>query len=272
MERKALLPIPKRGLTVRLAAECAEMNPHLVDIQNLVFSYPRQFADTTPWRLVVNRLVIPHRSVCRVIGGNMVGKTTLLRILAGLERVSVSPATRISGQLLAGGSEGRGKSWRLRLRNTSFLSHTDRMFPELTIWENVRLARKCGPVGRRDAHKRFRNYMSGLRILQDKPDAIQLGALSSGGQAQIRLARAYTWGAQLILIDEVTAHLDDESAKAFFQHLKILVVDGCSVVLVSHDRRDHGLAQDLVAGGAQAITASIELKDNVSCVTEDSFL
>jgi ABC-type multidrug transport system ATPase subunit len=244
------------------------MPQDLIEIQNLGFSYRQELADASPWRLVVDRFAIPHQSICRIIGGNMVGKTTLLRILAGLEDIPIMHETRLSGQLLIS-CNGKPEYRQLRLRNTFFLSHSDRMFPELTIWENVIVARNCGlKKTAREAHDRFNHYIDKLKILQDKADRIRLGALSSGGQALIRLARAYTWGAELIMIDEVTAHLDDNSAKAFFDHLKTLVQNGCSVVLVSHDRRDHELAECLSIPGTPIITASIVLKDNVSCLTE----
>src|ERR1039458_894038 len=247
------------------------MAPNLIAIHDLAFSYPEQFADVTGWKLYVKQLVIPSNTVCHVIGGNMVGKTTLLRILAGLERVSFSSDTHVFGDLIFQNGRHQKGACSLRLRNTFFLSHSDRMFPELTIWENVRLARNCGILPRRDAYERFRLYMSGLRILHGKPERTRLGALSSGGQALIRLARAYSWGGQLILVDEVTAHLDDESAELFFRNLEILLKDGCSVILVSHDQRDHILARNLASPSTHSKTIAIELKDNTSCVTEPSF-
>ncbi len=242
------------------------MVPDFVEIRDLVFSYPEQFADATPWKLVIEHLVIPNRAICRVVGGNMVGKTTLLRIFAGLENVSYSPETQISGTLVGSNGKRGGSIYTLSLRNTFFLSHSDRMFPDLTIWENVRLARNCGLLSKKDAYQRFRRYLSGLQILRDKPERTRLGALSSGGQALIRLARAYAWGAQLILIDEVTAHLDDDSATAFFGNLGLLLKDGCSVVLVSHDRRDHDLAENLATDGNRSVAITIERKENTSCV------
>jgi ABC-type lipoprotein export system ATPase subunit len=247
-----------------------QMAPDFVEIRNLAFSYPEQFEGIPPWKLVIKHLAIPSSTICRVIGGNMVGKTTLLRVLAGMESVSYSTETQITGSLIQSNGN-RGKSiYTLRPRNTFFLSHSDRMFPELTIWENVRLARNCGMLSKKDAYQRFRQYLSGLQILRDKSERTCLGSLSSGGQALIRLARAYAWGAQLVLIDEVTAHLDDDSATAFFGNLGLLLKDGCSVVLVSHDRRDHDLAENVANEGNRSIAIAIERKENTSCVIEPS--
>jgi len=244
------------------------MGTNLIEIERMLFRYPAQDGGTNRWSLEIDHLAIPRRVVCRIQGGNMVGKTTLLRILGGLEQVLFSPETKVSGTLLKNSHQRSGVYERLESRNTCFLSHSDRMFPELSIWENVKVARSCGPRKGNEAHQRFRDYIGGLSILQGATENTPLGELSSGGQALIRLARAFTWGAQMVLIDEVTGHLDDASAKTFFQHLRTLVDGDCSVVLVSHDRRDHELAESLVDDRTRIVVALIELKDGRSCVTE----
>jgi len=242
------------------------MATDLIQIRDLEFAYPAQFADSTSWKLIIKNLEIPSAAICRVTGGNMVGKTTLLRILAGLESFRPYSNTRLSGELFHPSINTKETVLTLHLKNTFFLSHSDRMFPEMTIWENVKLSRNCGFLPRKDARRRFMEYMSGLRVLRDKSDKTLLGSLSSGGQALIRLARAYVWGAQLVLIDEVTAHLDDDSAAEFFANLRTFLAAGCSVILVSHDSRDHELAAELASEKTHLLTIPIERKEGSSCV------
>lgn len=244
----------------------------LLDLQNIVFSYPSQQKDSNGWSLKIDRLVIGAGAIYCVSGSNMVGKTTLLRILAGLEEISFSPQVRASGLLLRSNGYRFSSRGRLRTHGICFLSHNDRMFPELTLWENVLVARNSGQsMRRKKARGRFDDYMAAQQALQGRSAKVLLGALSSGGQALIRLARAHTWESRLILIDEVTGHLDQNSATTFFNHLKPLVTAGCSVLLVSHVTRDHCLAKSLAnESGAKCLPLSIELEGHLSCLTERS--
>jgi lipoprotein-releasing system ATP-binding protein len=244
----------------------------LLDLQNLMFSYPSQRRDSNGWSLRIDRLVITAGTIYCVSGRNMVGKTTLLRILAGLEEVSFSPQVRASGLLLRSNGYRLNSRARLRTHGTCFLSHSDRMFPELTLWENVLVAKNSGQsMRRKKARGRFDDYIATQPTLRGRSSKDPLGELSSGGQALIRLARAHTWESRLILIDEVTGHLDPESAKTFFIHLKARVTAGCSVLLVSHVPGDHDLVKRLANEiGAKCLPLLVKLEDHHSCLIEPS--
>jgi ABC-type lipoprotein export system ATPase subunit len=209
-----------RGKDVGQAPSNHAITPSLVEIENLVFYYPSRNTEPedTTWHLKVDHLNIPARTICRVLGDNMTGKTTLLRILAGLEQIKVSPQTKVSGSLVGGCGQLHSYT-QLRLRDTCFLSHSDRMFPDLTIWQNVLVAKNCGPKIRRSiARARFHVFTTETPYLKENHTKV-FGDLSSGGKALVRLARAYTWRSRLILVDEVTAHLDPNNANQFFARL-----------------------------------------------------
>ncbi len=244
------------------------MTTVLVNIKDLLFSYPSQSAEENAWSLRVDRLTIAAGTMYRILGSNMAGKTTLLRIVAGLETVFLADQTFVDGALF---SKRRGRRVvALAPRNTCFLAHDDRMFPDLTLWDNVRIARSSGePLARKVARSRFDSFLNSVEMLKGKSARFPLGALSSGGRALIRLARAHTWKSQLILIDEVTAHLDDQGAETFFYHLKALVGAGCAVLMVSHVSRDHDLAQKTANDiGVKCSSFTITTKDQVSCLEE----
>jgi ABC-type multidrug transport system ATPase subunit len=240
---------------------------NLIDIRNLTFSY---LSDLNSWSLKVDQLEIDEGAIYSIQGNNMSGKTTLLRIIAGLERISFSTNTSVSGLLLGSNGYSPDSTVTLRSRSTCFLSHYDRMFPEFTIWDNIRVAKNSGErLRKKVARERFETYIANVPTLQGRSARTGLGELSSGGQALIRLARAYSWRSKLILIDEVTAHLDPDGATTFFEHLGTLIGDRCSVVLVSHAQRDHELAKNLATQkGANYRSLKIDLRDNGSCLRD----
>jgi len=218
----------------------------LIQLEDLEFCYASKHSQATAWCLGLKHLTICSHSLYHLRGNNMAGKTTLLRILSGLEQVPFSARTRVTGPL------AEGHNFRIPGRNslpkasTSLVSIGDRMFPELTIWDNVRLGRARGRGTKdADALERLRALMNGVPGLKNFSPESALGVLSSGGHALIRLARAYAWRPRLVLIDEVTAHLDEGHAKEFFFWLGKLVAENCSAILVSHVERDHELLDQL---------------------------
>jgi ribose transport system ATP-binding protein len=244
----------------------------LVKIENLSFSYHSPAARKGSWYLKVEHLAIQAGTLVQIRGENMAGKTTLLRLLAGLERFTIGKDTRVSGSLLKSDGHRSGATVKLRLRDTCLLSNTDHMFPELTLWENVLLARSCGSETPRSEGKlRFKGFASTSKALQDKPNEARLGSLSSGAQSLVKLARPFTWKAKLILIDEISANLDEENAATFFNHLREFLKQQTSVVFVSHVERHHELASQLAQqANARSHILFVRSKENISCVTEHS--
>jgi iron complex transport system ATP-binding protein len=205
------------------------------------------------WSLRVDRLLLDGNAIYSILGDNMVGKSTLLRILSGREEFLILPPlnteARLFGtSLLEEASGGVREHLAIRAKSLAFLAHDDAMFPELSIWDNVRIARGAGShqnVVR--ANEIFQEILSTSPILKHRSQRELLGHLSSGGKALIKLARACCWSSDIILIDEVTAHLDSANCALFFSTLSSFVTKDATVVLVSHAGRDHQEAARLAA-------------------------
>lgn len=222
-----------------------------IGIENADFWRGETPPDAHEWSLRIDNLSLEGNAIYSVLGDNMVGKSTLLRILSGREQFVVSPSlnahARLFGTSLQDGSKGGGHL-RIQARSLGLLAHDDAMFPELSIWDNVRIARGAGSnQSLAKASEIFEQILRQSRILDRRSSHEPLGRLSSGGKALIKLARACCWSADIVLIDEVTAHLDAENCVLFFATLRSFVARDATVVLVSHASRDHEEAARLAA-------------------------
>lgn len=218
-------------------------------LENVTFWRSGSDVEELQWSLHIKRLEIRKGAVYSVLGDNMVGKSTLLRILSGTERINVLDSASTDQAIQAKSIAPHKRSeiaLRLPTKDVCFLAHDDAMFPELSIWDNVRIARSLGRNHDYTlARKTFRDIITSTPIFRSRSDTEPLGQLSSGGKALIKLARACCWAAGVILVDEVTAHLDQSNAEGFFGILARFMPADATLVLVSHASRDHDLASQL---------------------------
>lgn len=169
-----------------------------------------------------------------VWGRNGSGKTTLLNLLGCLDRPD-------RGSVLLEGEEvtslpGRARA-RLRLARIGFIFQDHNLLEELTVRQNVLLPLKLRRAA--DAEARGDELLArfGLAPLSDRrPREI------SGGEGQkVAIARALANRPALLLADEPTASLDEESARDLLSVFRSLQREGRTVVLAAHDP----LAQEL---------------------------
>jgi heme exporter protein A len=157
-----------------------------------------------------------------ILGPNGVGKSTLLRTLAGLARPE-------SGTVLVGGRPVREARERI-----GYLAHDTLLYDDLTVTENLTFAAQ----------------LQGRKVCDTVPAAIEAATLGehrhrlvrhlSRGLAQrTALARALLHVPPLLLLDEPYTGLDARSSADLTAFLTDYVVRGCAVVLVGH-RPDEG--------------------------------
>lgn len=176
-------------------------------------------------------LTLPEATVTVLIGANGIGKSTLLRTIAGAQ-----PA--LAGRVTIAGKDVAGISPRRRARILS-LVYTDRTGGGgLTVREVVSLGRQpyTGFLGRLDEDDRaiVENAMDAVGIT-DKADRY-LASLSDGERQKTMIARALAQQTPLIVLDEPTAFLDVASRLEIMQMLGRLAADeGKTVLLSTHD-------------------------------------
>ena len=168
-----------------------------------------------------------------VLGPSGAGKTTLLRIIAGLERPS-SGAVEVLGCDI-GRMSGRAREL-LRRESIGILGeHAGlTLVPDLPVAENVEL-----PLRLRGVSSMSRSARAGELLeaagLGDRSEALP-AELSGGERQRVALCVAIAHRPRLLLADEPTGELDDQSARHAREALAELVrSDGVSAIIVSHD-------------------------------------
>jgi glycerol transport system ATP-binding protein len=132
-----------------------------------------------------------------LLGPTLAGKTSLMRIMAGLDRPS-------SGDVLCNGRSVLGMP--VQRRNVAMVYQQFVNYPSLTVFENIASPLRVAKVDKAAVNKRVREAAELLRIdslLERRPDQ-----LSGGQQQRVALARAFAKRAELVLLDEPLANLD----------------------------------------------------------------
>jgi molybdate transport system ATP-binding protein len=169
--------------------------------------------------------------VLGLLGPNGAGKSTLLSAVAGLTPVSAGRIT-LAGQVLDDADAGTFVE--ASGRPVGFVFQNYRLFPHLTVADNVAFSPRARGLGRRAARSAASHWLDrfGLADLADrKPDQL------SGGQAQrVALARALAGQPALLLLDEPLSALDAGTRLDVQAELKRHLADFTGpCLLVTHD-------------------------------------
>jgi len=167
-----------------------------------------------------------------IVGKSGSGKTTLLNVLSGIDRPT-SGTISIDGMRLDSLSESKLAEWRGRTIGLVFQFF--QLLPTLTIAENVMLPMdfvKIIPASERRSRA--------LRLLdqvgiQDQADKLP-ASLSGGQQQRAAIARALANDPPLLLADEPTGNLDENTRKSILELFSKLNTDGRTVIMVTHER------------------------------------
>ena len=188
-----------------------------VKAKNLYFSY----GDQPVLRNVCIELTAERPVV--LLGGSGMGKTTLLRILAGLMKAD------------SGSIEGIDKHTRI-----SVMYQEDRLFPHLTVYKNLKLIRPT--VTQAEAATLLAELNLEPTVLDQLPRE-----LSDGMRRRVALARALLFEADVVLMDEPFQGLDVDTRRMALAAVKKWT-EGRPTLVISHE------PEDAPALGAKTLT------------------
>jgi putative ABC transport system ATP-binding protein len=165
-----------------------------------------------------------------IVGPSGSGKTTLLMAIGGLERITRG-TIRVAGHELSHMDEDALA--RFRRDNVGIVFQSFHLIATMTALENVAVPLEFRGVD--DAFERSKAELERVGLghrLDHYP-----GQLSGGEQQRVAVARAVAAGAQMIMADEPTGNLDQQTGQEIMDLLFALPRDkGTTLLLVTHDR------------------------------------
>jgi polar amino acid transport system ATP-binding protein len=175
-------------------------------------------------------LAVPRGGVLGLIGASGSGKSTVLRLLAGLVRPTAGEVS-IGGETVDYASTRSVQALRSRL---AIVFQQYNLFQNMTVLRNVMIAPvKVQRRPRRQAETEAVALLEKVGLggkLKAYPDQ-----LSGGQQQRVAIARAQALHPEILLLDEVTSALDPELVGEVLDTILLLAREGMTMLLVSHE-------------------------------------
>ncbi|MBM3390562.1 MAG: ATP-binding cassette domain-containing protein [Betaproteobacteria bacterium] len=161
-------------------------------------------------------------------GHSGAGKTTLLKLIPAIERPTQGSVI-VNGQNVA--TLKRAAVPYLR-RNIGMVFQDQKLLHDRSVFENVMLPLAIAGVAVRDAGRRVRAALDKVGLLE-REKAMPV-ALSGGEQQRLAIARAVVARPSILIADEPTAHLDDDTARDIAAMFHAFNQVGVTVLVATH--------------------------------------
>ncbi|MEV5897237.1 sugar ABC transporter ATP-binding protein [Nonomuraea fuscirosea] len=186
----------------------------------------KRFGPTTA--LAGARIAITEGETHALVGRNGAGKSTLVSILTGLQRPD-------EGEVLFAGQQAPAladrDAWR---RRVACVYQKSTIIPALTVAENLFLNRQSekSVINWRALAARAREVLDTYEV--DVDAQALAGDLSVEQRQLVEIARALSFGARFIILDEPTARLDGPAIERLFARMRSLREQGVTMMYISH--------------------------------------
>jgi lipoprotein-releasing system ATP-binding protein len=190
----------------------------------------RRFRQGDAWLEVLRgvELALAPGQVMALVGPSGSGKSTLLQIAGLLEHPDdgeVYIAGRACGQL------PDAQRTQMRREYLGFVYQFHHLLPEFSALENVMLPQMLAGADRGSARERARELLRTLGLAEREDH--RPARLSGGEQQRVAIARAMANRPAVLLADEPTGNLDEETARAVFVALAAAARDTAAALLIA---------------------------------------
>lgn len=197
----------------------------LIELKNI----SKQYREETTILKGVD-LCIEDGDYIALMGPSGAGKTTLMNIMGCLDRAT-------QGEYFLDGNEisdyPEKEKARLRNEKFGFVVQDFALINEMTVYENVRLPLRYGKKRLKKEREHIESILKSLEI-EDKKE-IRVCDLSGGQQQRVAIARAIVNSPEIILADEPTGALDQETGREVMEIFSKLNQQGKTIIIVTHD-------------------------------------
>jgi branched-chain amino acid transport system ATP-binding protein len=162
--------------------------------------------------------------IVALVGANGAGKSTLLRAIAGAHGLA-------SGRVTFDGEDVTAMRAYMRVaRGVALVPEGRRLFPEMTVEENLRVAMRVGRRG----YWTLETVFALFPFLRERRNAFAAN-LSGGERQAAAIGRALMTNPRLVLLDEVSLGLAPVAIEGLYRNMKSLLQGGATLLLVEQE-------------------------------------